>query len=354
MTGPRATELVALADLADLIEAGLQLTESGAPSRSVIFVDLESPTPSVAAIAKAQTATRFRGPVLIGVTTGAIDPALSALCEGLCMALVTGGEEAPWQVSVADPACAAAQLADAITKSPIAAITLDRLLRITALASVPDGLAAESMAYSELLAGQEFGRWLATRKRREPLVPTEPAVLLDREGAQLRVVLNRPDRHNAFGRWVRDGLDNAFDLVNADPSIERVVVSGRGRSFCSGGDLDEFGVSDDVTVAHLIRLDRSVAARVDQCRDRVTVMLHGACIGAGIEIPSFAGCVVARPDTVIRLPELAMGLVPGAGGTVGITHRIGRWRAAYLALSGESLDLATAVRWGLVDALVDA
>ncbi|MCW2550649.1 MAG: enoyl-CoA hydratase, partial [Mycobacterium sp.] len=58
-----------------------------------------------------------------------------------------------------------------------------------------------------------------------------------------------------------------------------------------------------------------------------------------------------RPDSVLGLPELALGLLPGAGGTVSITRRIGRWRTAYLVLSGRTIDAATALDWGLVDAI---
>jgi enoyl-CoA hydratase/carnithine racemase len=167
---------------------------------------------------------------------------------------------------------------------------------------------------------------------------------------ELRVTLNHPARHNCFSRQIRDGLVEAFELALLDRSIGCIRLAGRGRSFCSGGDLDEFGTAKDVSAAHLIRLDRSVAARADRCRSRLRAVLHGACIGAGIEIPSFAGRVEARDDAFFQLPELTMGLVPGAGGTVGITRRIGRWRTAYLALSGVRLDLATALAWGLVDA----
>jgi enoyl-CoA hydratase/carnithine racemase len=88
---------------------------------------------------------------------------------------------------------------------------------------------------------------------------------------------------------------------------------------------------------------------VHRLRDRVRADLHGACIGAGIELPAFAGRLSARPDTLIRLPEIVMGLIPGAGGTVSITRRVGRWRTAYLALSGLPIDAPTALDWGLVD-----
>jgi enoyl-CoA hydratase/carnithine racemase len=61
--------------------------------------------------------------------------------------------------------------------------------------------------------------------------------------------------------------------------------------------------------------------------------------------------VIARTGTTFRLPEVSMGVIPGAGGTVSIPRRIGRWRALYLALSGRPLDTATALEWRLIDAI---
>ena len=81
----------------------------------------------------------------------------------------------------------------------------------------------------------------------------------------------------------------------------------------------------------------------------MTAHLHGASIGAGIEISAFAGRVVADPETMISLPEVRMGLIPGAGGTVSLPRRIGRHRTAFLALTGAPLDAETARAWGLVD-----
>lgn len=260
-----------------------------------------------------------------------------------------GTESGPSEVGVANVAAALDALHAAVAASPVAARTLAGLLQLTATLPAPDGLVAESLAYSMLMSGAEYRRWLDARPRRELLPPAVPTVLLERSGDTLTITLNRPERHNAFSRWVRDGLCEAFDLVAADATITEVQVRGNGESFCSGGDLDEFGTTPDLAAAHLIRLDRSVARRIDAVRDRVTVNLHGACIGAGIELASFAGRVVARPDVVIRLPELAMGLVPGAGGTVGITRRIGPWRTAFAVLTGLAIPALTALRWGLVD-----
>jgi enoyl-CoA hydratase/carnithine racemase len=148
---------------------------------------------------------------------------------------------------------------------------------------------------------------------------------------------------------MRDALVEALAVATWDTSILRVVVQGAGPSFCSGGDLDEFGAARDVARAHLVRIGQSAAAVLHSLRDRVEARVHGACIGAGIELPAFCGTVVARDDAFFELPELAMGLVPGAGGTVSVGSRIGRWRTAYLALSGERIGVATALDWGLVD-----
>jgi enoyl-CoA hydratase/carnithine racemase len=150
---------------------------------------------------------------------------------------------------------------------------------------------------------------------------------------------------------MRDQLVEALLLACADPTIEQVVLDGAGPSFCSGGDLAEFGTRPDPATAHLVRLSRSPARLLAELAPRLEVRLHGACIGAGIEMAAFAGRVVGRPDTAILLPEVALGLIPGAGGTVSLPRRIGRHRTAELALSTTPMDAATALRWRLIDAI---
>jgi enoyl-CoA hydratase/carnithine racemase len=94
---------------------------------------------------------------------------------------------------------------------------------------------------------------------------------------------------------------------------------------------------------------RSGCALAHALGPRLRARLHGACVGAGIEIPAAAARVTATPDAVFRLPEVSMGLIPGAGGTASIPRRIGRHRAAYMAISGADIDAGTALAWGLVD-----
>ncbi len=208
----------------------------------------------------------------------------------------------------------------------------------------------ESRVYSSLQAGPEFAAWRAATpiKPRQP--NPEPAVLIERVGDELRVTLNRPERRNALGIEVRDGLLDAFAVAHADASL-RVIVRGNGPSFCAGGDLDEFGSFPSPEEAHVIRLQTSIGAAIAAIADRVTFHIHGACYGSGIELPAFASRVIAAPDTTIALPEIGLGLIPGAGGTVSMTARIGVERMLRLGLSRQPIDAQTALAWGLVDAV---
>ena len=128
-----------------------------------------------------------------------------------------------------------------------------------------------------------------------------------------------------------------------------VLLTGEGAAFSAGGDLDQFGRFGDPGRAHLIRTLRYAVRLIDPIRERVTARVHGACIGAGIEIPAAASRLISSPDTFFRLPEVSMGLIPGAGGTASIPRRIGRQRTCYMAISGCDLDTQTALAWGLVD-----
>ena len=254
-------------------------------------------------------------------------------------------------VESADPEGELGALVAATSANPQAAVALAELLRIGAYERVPQGLVLESLTYSTLQSGHEFRSWLDERGPASLPVDPEPPVLVQRLGTAMQLTLSRPARANAFVASMRDALVEALRTAAADSSVEGVILRGAGDSFCSGGDLAEFGTTPDPAVGHATRVTRSAGWWLHRLARDVRVHLHGHCIGAGIELPAFAGTVLAAPDTRIRLPEVAMGLVPGAGGTVSIPRRIGRHRTAWLAITGAEIDAHTALRWGLVDRL---
>jgi enoyl-CoA hydratase/carnithine racemase len=238
-----------------------------------------------------------------------------------------------------------------IRENPVAAASLAVLLRANASLSPEQALGSESAVYSVLQSGAGFARWRASHALRPSEPDSEPAVLADRDGPTLRLSLNRPSRHNAFSLAMRDALAAALAVALVDDSIRTVELRGNGPSFCSGGDLAEFGSFADPATAHIARLARSPARLLHRLARRTRVHLHGACIGAGIELAAFADSVRATADTTIALPEITLGLIPGAGGTVSITRRAGRHRCMELALCGP-IDAETALRWHLVDEIV--
>ena len=247
---------------------------------------------------------------------------------------------------------AVSALTERAAANPTAASSLARVLRVTSSLEVEAALEIESLAYSMLLAGPEFRHWLdGSRRPTADKTDDVDVVRAENRGGVLHVALNRPHVHNAFNAAMRDALVEAFTVALSDYAVGTIELSGNGPSFCSGGDLSEFGTTDDPVHAHLIRTARSVGAVMHRLQDRLTVRVHGSCIGAGVELPAFARRVTAAEGTTFRLPEVGMGLIPGAGGTVSLPRRIGRERTLLLALSGITLPVDDALRWGLVDAV---
>ena len=256
-------------------------------------------------------------------------------------------------VTVESVAAAVADLDQRLARRPQAAAVCDDVLRsVDPNAPALNGLITESLAYSALQSGPEFRRWLA--ERGPAAVPGSGApVESERDDGTLRIRFDRPRRHNAFSTEMRAALLEALTVARLDPSIDEVVLSGNGPSFSSGGDLAEFGTFADPPSAHLARTRHSPALAIDELARRLgrrcRAEVHGRVLGSGLEMAAYCGWVRAHPDTVLGLPELNIGLLPGAGGTVSITRRIGRWRTAYLVMSGRYIDAATALGWGLVD-----
>jgi enoyl-CoA hydratase/carnithine racemase len=248
---------------------------------------------------------------------------------------------------------AVAELRERCARWPHASAVCDDVLRsVDVTGPALPGIISESLAYSTLQSGPEFARWLSDRG--PAALPDIPdPVLAERDNGTLHIRFNRPQRHNAFSTDARALLLEALTVALLDDTVTEVVVGGNGASFCSGGDLGEFGSFTDPASAHLARTRHSPALVLDALTQRLgsacRAEIHGRVLGSGLEMASFCGWVSCHPDAVLGLPELVLGLIPGAGGTVSITRRIGRWRTAYLVLSGRTVDTTTALAWGLVD-----
>ena len=214
-------------------------------------------------------------------------------------------------------------------------------------------LALESLAYSTLLWSDDFRAWRSSVERHAPGDGGLPRIALGQSEGCWQLTLSRRRRHNAFDSRMREELCDALDVI-AGESPRPVVLRGEGASFCSGGDLDEFGTAASPVSAHLVRCGRSVARRLLRLRERLVAGVQGRCIGAGVEFAAFAGTVLAAADATFALPELWLGLSLGAGGSISIPARIGRHRTLELMLAREPIDAWRALEWGLVDQVVGA
>jgi enoyl-CoA hydratase/carnithine racemase len=284
--------------------------------------------------------------VVIGVSRAAELPPPPAVDLLLC------GHRSPPRPWVGAPDGvddALAELLKSISAAATPSVTFAQLLRLSADLPIPQALIAESLVYSTLQSGADFRRWLDTRGASVLKPDLEPVVRAERRESTLTLTLNRSARRNAFNAAMRDSLVEALLVAADDPGVEAVHLRGAGENFCSGGDLAEFGTRTDTAFSHLVRTSQSAGLVLSELADRTTAWLHGWCIGAGIELPAYVHRVVAAPDTRAFLPEVALGLVPGAGGTVSIPRRIGRERTLWMGLSGAVVDAGTGLDWGLWD-----
>ncbi|MCL2582191.1 MAG: enoyl-CoA hydratase/isomerase family protein [Streptosporangiales bacterium] len=345
----------------------LEVAADGTPLNPLVPVDLDmwrdsGPT-AVTAAAEVITAAL---PVTVGLLSGPRSPELLPLLDAVSVTVTDAPATPRRRVISRNPPgrdivpvgdllgegsldSAVGRLREAVERSPRAAIACGRLVRQTAALDTTGGLAAEASAYSMLLGGPEFRRWRDSRGEPRRIDPGPEPVLIDRSADRLVITLNVPERRNAFSTAVREALLEALTLAETDPSVKSVELRGAGPSFCSGGDLEEFGLASDLVAAYLVRMARAPWRVIDRIAPKVTVRAHGACVGAGTEMTAYAGRVVAEPGAFFQLPEVGMGLVPGAGGSVSVTRRVGRHRAAWLMLTGDRLPADTALAWGLVD-----
>ena len=283
--------------------------------------------------------------VVVDVGDDPADDVGSALATLPVVSIAAGAGGQSWDLALDDPGPALAGL----RANPQAAVVAAQTLRRTGRLGLPDGLLVESLAYATLQAGPEHARWLAQRGRRTRRDLDEPRIEVADDGAAVTVTLNRPRLLNLFDAAMRDELVDVLKALKAGADDRPVVLTGAGGNFCAGGDPAEFGTVSDPATAHLIRSRANAAPWLAAIAARATARVDGACVGAGVELAAFCATVTATERARFRLPELSMGLIPGAGGTVSIPARIGRQRTLDWLLTDAELDASAAHRCGLVD-----
>ncbi|QBP74507.1 3-hydroxyacyl-CoA dehydrogenase [Herbaspirillum huttiense] len=173
-----------------------------------------------------------------------------------------------------------------------------------------------------------------------------PPVHLAREGAILVVTIDNPPV-NALGVAVRRGLMSAIEEGEADAGVAAILVTGAGRNFIGGADIREFGKPPQSPLL------TELCNRIEACNKPVLAAIHGAALGGGLEVALAAHYRVALGNARLGLPEVQLGLLPGAGGTQRTPRLIGAQAALDMMLSGRHLSAKEALSLGLVDQLAE-
>ncbi|WP_372399414.1 3-hydroxyacyl-CoA dehydrogenase NAD-binding domain-containing protein [Azospirillum sp. HJ39] len=171
-------------------------------------------------------------------------------------------------------------------------------------------------------------------------------VRLERDGAVAVIVIDNPPI-NAGSVGVRRGLLDAIAGVAADPDVTAAVLIGAGKTFIAGSDLREFGQPLEEPQLP------AVIAAIEDCPKPVVAALHGAALGGGFELALGCDARIAAPGTLVGLPEVTLGMIPGAGGTQRLPRLVGISTAIGLICEGRRVAAADALALGLVDALAE-
>ena len=177
---------------------------------------------------------------------------------------------------------------------------------------------------------------------------------VEREGPLAIVTLARAAKLNALTFPMLDGLAAAADAIEADDACRAVILTGDGaKAFCAGADIAEWGALGPLEFGRRwIVPGHRVFDRWARLRQPVVAMLNGIAFGGGLELAATADYRLAEAHVRLGLPETQVGIVPGWSGTQRLVRRAGAPAVRRLALTGEPVDAAEALRLGLVDEVV--
>lgn len=181
---------------------------------------------------------------------------------------------------------------------------------------------------------------------------TSPAVTSEEQGGIAHIQFNRPEALNAVNGEVCTGLQQAILDAEENNAVKAVLISGRGRAFCAGGDLNAIKQLCDMDAERLhARLTRDFGAvkQIYECTKPTVAAVHGAVVGGGIGIAAACDFVVAEAGTKFAFPFLDLGIIPDMCIMYVLTQRAGLQVARRLLLRGARIKADEASRLGLVD-----
>jgi enoyl-CoA hydratase/carnithine racemase len=177
-------------------------------------------------------------------------------------------------------------------------------------------------------------------------------VTLSIAARQATITLNAPPA-NLLTTAMLNALDDAVGSVAGNEAVRVVVLTAAGRMFCAGADIRELsGLKTLHEGTALSRRGQAVLTRIEGLEKPVIAAINGACLGGGLELALACHLRIAAAGTVLGLPEITLGLIPGFGGTQRLPRIIGAARAAEMMLTGDRIPAAEALALGLLNRVV--
>ncbi len=183
---------------------------------------------------------------------------------------------------------------------------------------------------------------------------SEPTVLLALNDGVATITLNRPDRLNAFNETMHGELAQVLDRVELDRAIRAVLLTGAGRGFCSGQDLNDRATVERPDLGDTLdRLYNPLVRRLKALERPVIAAVNGVAAGAGANLALACDIVLAAKSAIFVQAFVKIGLIPDVGGSYSLPRLVGHARAMGLAMLGEQIDGEKAAEWGLIWRAVD-
>ena len=164
-------------------------------------------------------------------------------------------------------------------------------------------------------------------------------IQIDQQGEIAILTFNRPDKLNAINRTVYEEMgDYLHSLERADTAASILILTGAGRAFIAGADIDDYTTMRLAQFSAFQRLGRSVMAQMEQLPRPIIAAVNGYALGGGFEIALASDVIIAAENAKFGLPEAKLGLLPGGGGTQRLTRLVGAYVAKRMIFSGETID----------------
>lgn len=182
---------------------------------------------------------------------------------------------------------------------------------------------------------------------------TESPVAYERRDAVAWITIDRPSALNALSRATRAAIPEAVAAAAADDDVAVVVITGSGdRSFSVGADIKEFNGPDAPSAAETAGASVRWHDAPARCAKPVIAAINGFCLGGGLELALACDIRICADHAQFALPEVGLGVIPGAGGTQRLPRTIGMGPALSMILTGDRIDAQEAYRIGLVARIV--